>query len=158
MAKKREKQPERRQGDWRELMSNFRAQQGDWWERFASDQPLYTLPCWATDALAKSKPPVGNEHRGRGSLLSARDAEAERAFTSVCESAGRDVVGVYLEGPLRFEPLTEALPPALPPLSSVAVARLGWPPEALAQASRALRSTQPHRDRCAGGSSPTPTG
>ena len=84
---------------WSVLWEAFRADQSDWWHRVASNEPVYLLPRPIIDGLG---PPGPQDHVGRRVFLSAQDANAEAAFTALCQSYSTGCVGVWLDRPIDF--------------------------------------------------------
>jgi hypothetical protein len=105
--------------EWRPLWGAFQTDQGDWCSRVASGNPLYCLPLPIIDGLG---PPGPQDHVGRRVFLSAQDANAEAAFTAVCQSHSTGCVGVWLDRPIDFPLLNSAVeqPPVTIPTDLIA--------------------------------------
>lgn len=70
----------------------------DWADRFTGNEPVYSIPLPAIECLTR---PV---RAGGPPLFGAATAEAERAFTHLCEANYR--VGVQTDGPISFPSLS----------------------------------------------------
>lgn len=108
-----------------------------WAERFAGDEPVYTIPLPAVEQLARSarvnEPPP----------FDAGAADAERAFSRLC--AANHAVGFRSNVPVSF-PLLATERAELPPLA----ASLGWPADQLEAVRRALSRGDETRRRLRG--------
>jgi hypothetical protein len=116
------------------VWERFRAEHRDWWKAFGGVDPVYHLPEPVVRCLAAPR----SAHRRLDPCLDAGEAAAEHAFRAACESAGREVVGVWNDRPVRYR----LLDPRPPTITAQEAGRLGWATPASAERDGEVVSEQ----------------
>lgn len=91
---------------WNAEWESFQLDWSEWSSQLDVNLPMYCLPDPIIAGLRESKP---LRRANRPAFLSAEDAKAELAFTSFCHEFNSQCVGVWLNQPINFPVLNNAV-------------------------------------------------